>query len=131
MKIGIVGSRRFRNQEMVEMFVDSLSKDDVVISGGAKGVDIWAEKKAEERNLKILIFRPKFMTATNRFSVIESYYKRNREIAENSDVIHAFVVDQKGGTWNTIKWALKFGKPVIVHEIDKTYKLTPHKGELL
>lgn len=133
MKVGIVGSRRFPHQEIVEKFVDTLSKDDVVVSGGAKGPDSWSEKRAKVKGLKTLIFRPKIMSnhRGDRLAVIESYYQRNKEIAENSDIVHAFVVDKKGGTWNTIKWALKFGKQVVVHEKDKIYKLTPHKGELL
>ena len=132
MNIGVVGSRRYRSQTDVEKLIDSFSKDTTIVSGGCQGVDRWAEKRAGERGLKTLIFRPKLMNVpTDKFKVIESYYERNKKIAENSDIVHAFVVDQKGGTWNTIKWALKFGKPVVVHEKDKVYKLTPHKGELL
>lgn len=51
----------------------------------------------------------------NKYEIIKAYYDRNQKIAEYSDVIHAFVVDNKGGTWNTIKWAKKLKKPIIIH----------------
>lgn len=116
MKVGIVGSRRYRRPEKVYELVDSLGKSDIVVSGGAYGPDSWAEERATRRGLQVLIFRPKIMNLKNKFKVIESYYLRNKEIVENSDVIHAFVVDNKGGTANTIKWATKLGKKVVIHK---------------
>ena len=114
MNVGIVGSRRYQDKDKVCELVDSLNEDDIVVSGGAKGPDSFAEKRAKERGLKTLIFRPKMMNVSNKFEVIESYYARNKQIAENSDVIYAFVVDGKGGTWNTIKHAKKLNKEVII-----------------
>jgi len=46
----------------------------------------------------------------------ETHFKRNRAIVNNSDVIIATPYDnnKKGGTWYTINYAKKKGKPVII-----------------
>lgn len=116
MNVGIVGSRRYRYKEKVDKLVNSLNKEDIVVSGGCVGVDKWAETRAKERGLKTLIFRPRVMNFANKFKVIESYYARNKQIAEASDIIYAFVVDNRGGTWNTIKHAKKLNKKVVIME---------------
>jgi hypothetical protein len=54
--VAIVGSRNFPHKHWVDAFVDRLQPDTVVISGGAKGVDTWAEKAARKRGLNVKIF---------------------------------------------------------------------------
>ena len=122
MKVGIVGSRRFTNKQIVYQLVDSLDKTDIIISGGAIGVDTFAEERAKERCLETLIFLPKIKKSMSKYEIIQAYYDRNKKIAEYSDVINAFVVDNKGGTWNTIKWAKKLNKPVIIHREKRDLK---------
>lgn len=56
--LGIVGSREFPDLDMVDSFVDSLPVSTVVISGGARGVDQRAEKRAMARGMVVWSFRP-------------------------------------------------------------------------
>jgi hypothetical protein len=56
--MGIVGSRKFPNLELVDEFVDSLPVGTAVISGGAKGVDQRAEKRAQQRGMTVWSYRP-------------------------------------------------------------------------
>jgi len=50
------------------------------------------------------------------YEKVKKFYERNKRIVVNSDVIHAFVTpNRKGGTENTISWAKKLGKPVVIH----------------
>ena len=115
MRIGIVGSRKRTDRENVIKVVDSLDLGDTVVSGGCFGVDTWAEIRARERGLKTLIFRPDLSRIQNRLDMIARYHQRNKRIAENSDIIYAFVTpDRKGGTENTIMWAKKLGKKIIL-----------------
>lgn len=88
------------------------------MSGGCSGPDTWAEDAAKFNGLSTLIFLPKLPPkGSPRYEFTKAYYERNKKIAENSDVIHAFVAkDRKGGTENTIKHALSLGKEVIIHE---------------
>lgn len=118
MRIGIVGSRKYPDKEKVEKLVDSLDKDDVVVSGGAYGPDSWAEQRAAQRGLRTIIFKPELEEITPPKTwerIVNAYHQRNMKIAQNSDVIHAFVNGSKGGTWNTINWAKQFGRKIIIY----------------
>jgi predicted Rossmann fold nucleotide-binding protein DprA/Smf involved in DNA uptake len=113
--IGIIGSRRRYDKDSVFKLVDCLPLDCVVVSGGCRGVDTWAEIRAKQRGLKTLVFRPDLSNIKNRYDMIQRYYERNKKIAQHSDVIVAFVApDRRGGTENTIKWAKMFGKKVVI-----------------
>jgi len=116
MKIGIVGSRSRKDRETVEKFVRSLAETDIVISGGCRGVDTWAETAAKKRGLKTVIFKPKMPAkGAPRYEFTKAFYARNQLIAETCDVLAAFVSsDRKGGTENTVKHAQKAGKKIIL-----------------
>lgn len=119
-KYGFVGSRRRTDKETVEVYVDNLPKDAIVISGGCKGVDTWAEERAKKRHLKTIIFRPNLSNVTGRFDMINRYYERNMLIAKEADIIYAFPADdRKGGTETTIEWAKKYKKSVIIIDVFK------------
>ena len=126
MNVGIVGSRRWKSRAAVESLVDTLPPDTTVVSGGASGVDSWAAEFARKRGLKVVVFLPDLPTVpaswtangNPRWEYTKAYHARNRQIAEHSHVVYAFVApDRKGGTENTIKQAKELGVPVyIIHE---------------
>jgi predicted Rossmann fold nucleotide-binding protein DprA/Smf involved in DNA uptake len=61
------------------------------------------------------VFRPNLTNLTDEWEVIRRFYARNKRIAEEADVIYAFVApDRRGGTENTIKWAKQLNKKVIL-----------------
>jgi len=102
--IGIIGARVRNTKEdyekVKEEFLKIYEVGDIICSGGCpKGGDRFAEMIAKELNIKILIFKPEW----------EKYgksagYKRNGEIAKNSDVLIACVSEERiGGTEDTIK----------------------------
>jgi predicted Rossmann fold nucleotide-binding protein DprA/Smf involved in DNA uptake len=120
MKVGVVGSRQ-RNtekdrQEVID-FVNSLPLTDIVVSGGCYGPDRWAEDAAKARGMKTMIFRPERISRfSSYFELCNAYYERNRKIIDNSDLVYAFVARSglKGGTRNTVNYALKTGKRVVL-----------------
>jgi predicted Rossmann fold nucleotide-binding protein DprA/Smf involved in DNA uptake len=117
MKYGIVGSRRRKDKETVVAFVNELQKDDVVVTGGCRGVDTWAAEAAAARSLRTRTIRPDTSKCRTRFEVADAYYDRNRRVAEESDMLVAFVAsDRRGGTENTIAHARRLGKPVRIVE---------------
>ena len=109
MKVGIVGSRRRNDRELVETLVNELPEGTVIISGGCRGVDTWAADAARRRGLEVVEFLPDLPpSGSPHWEFARAYHARNKQIAENSDVIYAFVApDRKGGTENTIKHAKK------------------------
>ena len=119
MKIAIVGSRRrYCKFEIWKLFKYLLLKyeDDLtIVSGGAEGVDTWAEQYADDLGIETDIYLPHLDNILNKIDMIRRYYARNKLIVENSAVIYAFVhEDRKGGTENTIWWANKLGKQVVI-----------------
>ncbi|MBW2609936.1 MAG: hypothetical protein JRC68_06300 [Deltaproteobacteria bacterium] len=117
MKIGIVGSREYKNREVVYDLVKSFDQGDIIISGGCCGVDTWAEDMSKKIGLSRIIHEPNLAGVRNRGEAARRYFERNKLIAQDCDVLHAFVSpDRKGGTENTISHAVKLGKPVIIHE---------------
>lgn len=116
MRVGIVGSRRCTNRNAVESLVWRLPEGTVVVSGGAKGPDKWAEIAAKARRLDTLIFLPDLGNVRHRGEVTRRYYERNQTVVDHCDVLHAFVSeDRKGGTEDTIRRAQAKGIDVIIH----------------
>lgn len=59
--VGIVGSREGIRQSLVQDFVIRLHEKHptaIVVSGGAKGVDQWAEATARSRGMDLISYRP-------------------------------------------------------------------------
>ena len=109
MKIAIVGSRGFPEPERVRAYVRSLKKDDIVISGGAKGVDSWAVEEAKVQGLETQVFPADWDLFGK-----SAGYRRNVDIVEAADFVVAFWDGKSKGTAHTIKLAQKAGKPVEV-----------------
>ena len=111
-KIGIVGNQKgwdyeFVRKKCLEIGIHSL---DTIISGGAKGVDTFAQMIAEELGCTIIIHYPRpDLPSPYR------YFQRNSQVANECGLLIAF--DKKSGragTKNTISEAKKAGKKVIL-----------------
>jgi len=115
MRIGIVGSRRRTDREAVFAFVRQLPRDSVIITGGARGPDRWAEEAAQFQGLAVIIHRPDLTGIKTRWQATERYYARNQRIVDDADRIVAFVApDRRGGTEDSIRRAISAGRPVEV-----------------
>ena len=117
MKIGIVGSRS-RNTEndkkLIQLCLLDLDLTELVSGGCKKGADKFAEDIAKEQKVPIKIFKPK-KSDGNYFDAVKEYYARNKLIAEYCDILIAVVSsNRKGGTENTIKYAEKLNKKIIL-----------------
>ena len=126
-KIGIVGSRSYTDKRKVKDLIFEIKEkygDEVeIVSGGQpKGADGLAKKFTLEFGMKYVEFPPAHYnwnmhcklpaTKYNKPYYVTNYFKRNKQIAEYSDIIVAFI--QKGvksrGTMNTIHYAEKLKK---------------------
>ena len=95
--IAIVGSREFPNPDLVCEFVSRLPAGTVVVSGGAGGVDGWAEVAAKECGLETLVFVPDWEHLGGRAGPI-----RNEQIVIHVGRVVAFWDGHSRGTLNTL-----------------------------
>jgi hypothetical protein len=75
-----------------------------VITGGARGPDLWAEEAARSRGLAVVAHKPDLEGVRARWEAVDRQYARNQRIVDDSDLIIAFVApDRIGGTEDTIR----------------------------
>ena len=106
MKLLVVGSRAITDFDLSPYIPDGV---DMIISGGANGIDTAAEKYADSHRLSKFIIRPQY----------ERYgrgapLKRNQEMVEMADAILVIWDGKSRGTNFTIDYAKKVGKQVTV-----------------
>lgn len=125
MTVAIVGSRDYPDEEQVRRFIQGMADSDVVIvSGGARGVDSWAEDQAKKAGLETSI-HPALWEETidhedalvrRRDSDGEPYnalagFWRNSIIVEDADFVVGFKHGDSAGTEDTLKKAAQGGIP--------------------
>ena len=116
MRYAIVGSRRRTDRNTVNSIVATLRPDDVVISGGCRGVDSWAVDAARQRGLRVQVITPNLGGCVQRWQFTKAYYARNALVAAACDVLIALpATDRTGGTENTIAHAKTLGKQIVLH----------------
>ena len=111
MKLLIVGSRAITDFDISSFVPENV---DLIITGGAAGIDTLAEKYADKMKISKLVLRPKY-----------SVYKRSAPLKRNDfmvdicDEILAFWDGLSKGTKHTIAYAEKRGKPIRIITIQK------------
>ena len=112
-KIAIVGGRNFNDYELLEKtlneYIENKTFLNAIVSGGADGADILAEKYAKELGVDMIVFRPDYKKF-GRFAALQ----RNTEIIKNSDVVFAFWDGKSRGTYDSIKKARKLEKTLFI-----------------
>lgn len=121
-KVAIVGSRNYPHRQQVADYVAGLPPHTIIVSGGARGVDRWAEESAKANGLATQIF-PAEWNKNGKFDK-SAGYRRNADIVTACDRLVAFWDGQSRGTQHSIGLAEKAGKPVLVitqaQELGKT-----------
>lgn len=119
MKVAIVGSRECgghhkRKTEILAVLRAYLSEHVHVelVSGGAMGIDMLANRCAVALGLFMIEFLPDWKGLGKRAG-----FERNKTIVENCDELHAWWDGKSRGTKHLIDLARKAGKPVVVHTI--------------
>ena len=120
MKLAVIGSRSLNKEEhrlIVYRSINDLAFErDVeiseIVSGGAKGVDSFAESYANARRISCKIFEAEW----------EKYgksagFKRNGQIALYADAILAIWDGKSKGTMHTVRLAEQFRKPVKIIKV--------------
>lgn len=110
MNIAVVGNREGWAYQQVEKTLDELGMyhSDIIITGGADGVDTFVQEYAKKHGNRCYIIYPK-----PSLSSPQRYYQRNKEIAIMCDILVSFNKKEKSGTSNTIRYAKELNKQVI------------------
>ena len=103
-KLLIVGSRSIGAFDLSPYVAEDV---DMIISGGANGIDRLAEEYADTRRLSKLILRPAYARYGKAAPL-----KRNEEMVDMADRILVIWDGRSKGTAYTVKYAQKTGKPV-------------------
>ena len=105
MKIAIIGSRTV----IVKNLGEYISKNDELVSGGAKGVDSCAAEYAKANGMKITEFLPEYEKYGRAAPIV-----RNKKIVDYADKVIAFWDGSSKGTASVIKYAENTGKSCTV-----------------
>ena len=128
MHIAVVGSRTYPHKHLVRAMVAAANRkysdDLIIVSGGAPGVDTWAEETARGLEIATLIFPARWGVHGRSAGM-----RRNPRIVAASDTIVAFWDEQSGGTRSSIDLALSSGKKVIVYGKDGSVTLLRDASE--
>jgi hypothetical protein len=131
-RVAIVGSREWPDLPAVRGYVLDLPSVTVVVSGGARGVDVAAENTAAACDLMVVSYRPAKVERTWRISRTTSLglaservwlpdhfptfaraaFFRNGLIVDDCTRLVAFWDGESRGTHNSIRLAEAAGKPV-------------------
>lgn len=116
LRLGIVGSRDFGDLSRVSNFVRLMHAEYgsqlIIVSGGAQGVDITAERTADELGIGKRIFIPR---SGKPFHI--AAMERNTEIVDYSEWVYAFwsLSPKSTGTIDSMRKALLAGKLVGIY----------------
>lgn len=110
MKVAVVGSREgFTYEQVRDYLLDNLEVMDIIVSGGARGVDSHAAYFCKELWRELIVIRPD--NPNNPYD----YIKRNYKIVDMSDRIICFWDGKSRGTKSVIEYAQKVGKiPTVI-----------------
>ena len=104
MKLLIAGSRSITDFDISPYIPNDT---DLIICGGAKGVDTLAEQYADKMKISKYVLRPNYALYKRGAPI-----KRNYEMVELCDMVLVFWNERSKGTKHTIDYANKIGKPI-------------------
>ena len=106
MKLLIAGSRSIQNFDLSAYIPEDTN---LIITGGAQGVDVLAEQYADKHKISKLIVRPRYEVYGKAAPIL-----RNQKMVEISDMVLVIWDGQSKGTKSTIRYAKKLQKNLIV-----------------
>ena len=108
-KLAIVGSRNYNNFEEFSKTIDKYLPISEIISGGCRGTDLMAKRYAMQNKINYKEFPADWKRYGKAAGPI-----RNKLIVDASDAVIAFLSPSSKGTLNSINYAKKQKKKLIV-----------------
>lgn len=114
-KVLVCGSRSIQDRFVVTQAMHSAPLSyDLIIHGGAPGVDSLADWIAKHSNIPVHVERPDYQAYPPKVAPL----KRNEVMVDMADAVIAIWDGKSRGTEYTIEYAKKQGKPVYPHIIE-------------
>ena len=116
MKIAIVGSRTFEDYNAMCSFIEETLATmehptiEAVVSGGARGADLLAERYAQEMGLQMIVFPAEWKKYGRRAGFI-----RNVDIIRECDLCFAFWDGESHGTQHDIELCEQMNKQCFIY----------------
>lgn len=110
MKLLIAGSRGIENFDLSKYVPTEI---ELIISGGAKGIDAVAEKYADDHGIKKIIIKPDYARYGRAAPI-----KRNEEMVDLADAVLIIWDGHSKGTKYTSDYAAKKNKALRVVLVD-------------
>ncbi|MBQ3064485.1 MAG: hypothetical protein IJC99_06790 [Clostridia bacterium] len=111
MKLLVIGSRSVADFDLAPYIDDSV---DLIISGGASGIDTLAEAFADKHKISKLIIYPQYKKYGRAAPI-----KRNHQMVDFADCVLAVWDGFSRGTADTIQYAKKQHKGITVLQVKK------------
>jgi len=108
-KVAIIGSRGIKNCDKNNVLRHLPSKTQAIISGGAGGVDTWAEGFARSHGLRFIKVIPDYQKYGGKAPTV-----RNRKLVKLADYVLAVWDYKSRGTAHAIACCIEEGVPVRV-----------------
>lgn len=114
MKVAVVGTRSFKDISILSNILNNhLKPGDIIVSGGAIGVDKMSEDWAKQNGYKTFIYLPNWKLYGKSAGFI-----RNKQIVDNSEYVIAIWNGNSKGTLHSINLAKEQGKKVFVYDFN-------------
>ena len=111
MRLFVAGSRSIDDFDLS----DHIPADvELIITGGARGIDALAEAYADSHRISKLILRPQYQRYGRAAPL-----KRNEKMVELADAVLVIWDGRSHGAKHTIEYAKKQNKPLTVLKIEK------------
>jgi predicted Rossmann fold nucleotide-binding protein DprA/Smf involved in DNA uptake len=124
MRLAVCGSRTITEAAIVESAIYEAiemyaSQDEsvVIVSGGAKGVDTLAQKWAKDHKADFILFKPYHMIDPSAEYSPKFFFARNKQIADNADVVVILWDGQSNGTKHMLDYCKKRKKTYMLTQV--------------
>lgn len=117
-KLAIVGSRNINDRKFVNRLLNAyrfiFNLPELVISGGARGIDTFGEQWAKDNDIKTTIFLPDWDKYGKSAGII-----RNKDIISECNICLAIWDGQSHGTLNDIQLCKELNRDLLVFDMSK------------
>ena len=117
-KLAIVGSRNINDKKFVTRLLNAyrflFNIPKLVISGGARGIDTFAEQWANDNNIETKIFLPDWDKFGKQAGIL-----RNKDIISECNICLAIWDGQSHGTLNDIQLCEELHRDLLVFDMSK------------